>query len=72
MVDTYAKYDWSGCSSNSDASGGLFHGGKMDPCSFDPCNKMISSRVERARLEMGSFSCCLMAAGDMAWIKGLP
>ena len=46
-------------SSNSEASGGDFHGGNTAPWSFDPSSKMICSRVVNWRPEKGSFGLVL-------------
>lgn len=42
--------------SKSKGLGGEAHGGNSDPCSFDPFNSMICSRVERVRFGKGSVS----------------
>ena len=40
------NWSWLSCNTNSSILGGISHGGKTDPFSLEPCNRIICSRVD--------------------------
>ncbi len=50
----YSNRDPPGCKTNSESPGSPLQGGNTNPCSFEPSSKIICSRVERLRVDLGS------------------